>query len=127
MSPSTDISREELHTRTYIILGVVYLFVAGATTVNRNIDFDYRMSSLGAFTYVFAEGAYHMRETARIYQLRPEGRRWSHPDFVYHSIKAISGSYFFGAIFGFTELMSAVQVVGEMFAIVGRSIFVPPS
>lgn len=127
MSPSSGVSREELHTRTHILIGVVYLFTAGATTVNRNVDFDYRKASLGALTYVFAEGAYHVRETVSIYQLRPEGRRWSHPDMIYHSIKAISGFCFFGAIFGFTELMSAVQVVGGMFALAGRSIFVPPS
>lgn len=78
MSPSTTISCEELYTRTYIIIGVVYLLIISATTVNRNVDFDYRVSVLGAFTYVFVEGAFHMREIVRVYQLRPEGRRWSH-------------------------------------------------
>ena len=127
MSPSTRITCEELYTRTYIIIGVVYLLIAGASTVNRDVDFDYCMSVLGALAYVFVEGAYHMREIARVFQLRPEGRRWSHPDFVYHFIKAMAGSYFFSAIFGLTELMSAVQILGRLLALAGRSIFVPPS
>jgi len=127
MSPSTKITCEELYTRTYIIIGVVYLLIAGASTVNRDVDFDYCMSVLGVLAYVFVEGAYHMREVARIFQLRPERRRWSHPDFVYHFIKAMAGSYFFGAMFGLTELMSAVQILGRLLALAGRSIFVPPS
>lgn len=127
MSPSTQIACEELQTRTYIIIGIVYLFIAGTTTVDRNVNFRYRMFFLGAFAYVFVEGVYHMREIAKIYQLRPEGRMWSNPDVVYHSLKAISGIYFFGAIFGLTEIMSAIQIMGRMFALAGRSIFVPPS
>ena len=127
MPPSAKSPREEMHTRTYTIIGIVYLLIANTTTVNRDADLNYRMFVLGASSYVFAEGAYHMRETARLYQLRPEGRVWSHPDFIYHSIKAISGTFFFGMIFGLTELMSAMQIFYELFALAGRLIFSPPS
>jgi hypothetical protein len=111
MEPSARSQYDAVNLKTLAILGGLYCFTASAITINENVEADYRTFILGALAYIFVEGAHHIREATRIYQSRPDGLRLSHPDFIYHFMKAYAGPLFFGGIFGATELMSLTKSI----------------
>jgi hypothetical protein len=102
--------------KTFALMAFVY---ALTTTVKDNVlsrtreglSFNYAMGAMGIIGYTIIDGASQIRAGSAYCGAQHDGRRWySNPNFVYHSIKAVSGTALFYILFGAADNIAATLV-----------------
>jgi hypothetical protein len=102
--------------RTFALMAIVYAVTATAkdnilSRTRGELSFNHAMGAMGIFGYALVDGASQIRGILTHCNGQREGYGWySNPDFVYHSIKAVSGTALFYILFGAAENVTAALV-----------------
>jgi hypothetical protein len=92
--------------KTLTSMALIYTLTASVkhnlfSTTKRSSDFNHTMGVIGIMGYTLIDGASQIQGVLTHCNALRDGRTWcTDPDFVYHSIKAVSGTALFYILFG---------------------------